>query len=92
MIEFNLRFLNKHTLASTSSDGYLRVYDLIKNKKFRTLTGPVPCQLLCMALDSSDFIFTGSFDPYEIYMFSTKMNTFVGKLMKKLTYRFFCRS
>lgn len=75
------RFLNKFTLLAISNDGFLRVYDLIKNKRFRVLSAPKSCQLISLAVDTSsnDFVFTGAFDPYDIQLFSVKMNAFIGK-------------
>ena len=66
---------------SVSADGFLRAYDLVKNKKFRSLSAPTPSQLISLAVDfeSSDFVFAGCFDPFDVYLFSVKTNAYIGK-------------
>lgn len=44
------RFSNQTTLFSSSLDGTVNAYDIIKYKKFRTLIPDKKCQLMCLAL------------------------------------------
>lgn len=69
------------TLASSSLDGHLRVYDLVKFKLFREKTSDTPSQILSLATGpGKDILFAGGFDPYNISVFSLKMGAFLEDL------------
>lgn len=71
-----------NVLVSSSLDGTVRAYDLTKYRNFRIMTTPQPCQLLCVAVDSSgEIVCGGSLDPYSIFVWSIK----TGDLVEILT-------
>lgn len=79
----DLKFVpNKgNTLVSTSLDGTVRAYDLVKNRNFRIMTTPSPCQLLCVTVDfSGEIVCAGSMDPYSIYVWSLKTGDLIDIL------------
>ena len=68
-----LKFINQKTLLSSSLDGIVRAYDLIKYKLFRELKPETPNQLFCLDCENNgEIIFAGGFDPYCVYMWSYK--------------------
>jgi periodic tryptophan protein 2 len=70
-----------NALVSSSKDGTVRAFDLVRYRNFRTFTTPKPVQFTCLACDGSDIVVGGAFDPYEIYMWSIK----TGDLLDVLT-------
>ena len=63
-----LKFSNINTLFSSSLDGTVNAYDIMKQKKFRVFRPDASCQLVCLELDNNgQVVFAGSFDPYEVY-------------------------
>lgn len=73
---------NKSNVLITSSlDGTVRAYDLVKYRNFRIMTTPKPCQFLCCAVDfSGEIICAGTMDPYSIYVWSLKTGDLVDIL------------
>ena len=70
-----------NVLVSSSLDGTVRVYDLIKYKNFRTMTTPNPTQFTCCAVDfSGDIVCAGSLDTYSIYVWSIKTGDLIDVL------------
>ncbi|XP_055921659.1 periodic tryptophan protein 2 homolog [Eupeodes corollae] len=70
---------NKKFLVSSSLDGTVRAYDIIRYRNFRTFTSPRPVQFACVAIDySGELIVAGGQDVFEIYLWSVKL----GKLLE----------
>jgi periodic tryptophan protein 2 len=78
-----LQFLaNKgNAIVSASKDGTVRAFDLVRYRNFKTFTTPKPVQFTCLASDNADIICAGSFDPYDIYLWSIK----TGDLLEVLS-------
>ena len=69
-------------LFSSSLDGTVRAFDLIRYRNFRTFTSPTPVQFCSLAVDpSGEIVCAGSMDSFEIYMWSVQ----TGKLLDVLT-------
>jgi periodic tryptophan protein 2 len=67
--------------VSSSIDGTVRAFDLVKFKNFRIMTTPEPCQLTSVAIDhTSEIVCAGGFDPYSIYIWSLKTGDIVDIL------------
>ena len=63
-----LKFSNSNTLFSSSLDGTINAYDILKQKKFRVFRPDSSYQLVCLELDNNgEAVFAGAFDPYEVY-------------------------
>ena len=74
----SIKFINKKTLAASSLDGNVRVYDLVKYKCFREISPEIPNQLMCMDVEKEgECIFAGGFDPFNVYVWSYR----TGKLI-----------
>jgi periodic tryptophan protein 2 len=70
-----------NVLLSSSLDGTVRAYDLVKYRNFRIMTTPKLCQFLCIAVDfSGEIVCAGSMDPYSIYVWSLKTGDLVDIL------------
>ena len=69
-----LQFISNkgNAIVSSSKDGTVRAFDLIRYRNFRTFTTPKPVQFTSLACDGSDIVCAGSFDPYDIYMWSIR--------------------
>jgi periodic tryptophan protein 2 len=67
-----------NVVLSSSLDGSVRAYDLVRYRNFRTLTPPDEevigsVQLTCIASDpSGDIICAGAMDPFNIYVWSLR--------------------
>jgi periodic tryptophan protein 2 len=69
-------------VISSSLDGTVRAYDLVRYQNFRTLTTPTPVQLTSLAVDSSgEMVCAGAMDPFQIYVWSLQS----GKLLDVLS-------
>lgn len=67
---------NQKFIVSSSLDGSIRAYDLVRYRNFKTFTTPRPVQFSCIALDSSDeFLAAGGQDVFEIYLWSIKLGS-----------------
>lgn len=65
-------------LFSSSLDGTVRAYDLIRYRNFRTFTSPSPVQFSCLAVDpSGEVVAAGSTDSFEVFLWSVQ----TGKLL-----------
>eukprot|EP01126_Amoeba_proteus_P062326 TRINITY_DN8456_c0_g1_i4.p1 TRINITY_DN8456_c0_g1~~TRINITY_DN8456_c0_g1_i4.p1 ORF type:complete len:737 (-),score=150.98 TRINITY_DN8456_c0_g1_i4:285-2495(-) len=59
----------KQVVLSSSLDGTVRAFDLIRYRNFRIFTSPTPRQFSCVALDSSgEIVAAGCMDTFEIYI------------------------
>ncbi|CAL5327694.1 unnamed protein product [Camellia sinensis] len=64
---------SNHVLLSASLDGTVRAWDLFRYRNFRTFTTPSSKQFVSLASDpSGEVICAGTFDSYEIYVWSLK--------------------
>jgi len=69
-------------LFSSSLDGTIRAFDLIRFRNFRTFTATSRIQFNCLAVDpSEEVIVGGSQDSFEIYVWSVQ----TGNLLDSLT-------
>ncbi len=65
-------------LFSSSLDGTVRAYDLIRYRNFRTFTSPSPVQFSSLAVDpSGEVVAAGSTDSFEVFLWSVQ----TGKLL-----------
>lgn len=73
---------NKKFVVSSSLDGTVRAYDLIRYRNFRTFTSPRPVQFSCLSIDASgELVAAGGRDVFEIYLWSMKL----GRLLEVLS-------
>ncbi|KAI3404095.2 PWP2 [Candida oxycetoniae] len=71
-----------NVLFSSSLDGTIRAYDLIRFRNFKTFTATSRIQFNCLAVDpSGEVIVGGSHDTFEIYVWSVQ----TGQLLDSLT-------
>ena len=69
-------------MISSSLDGTVRAYDLVKYRNFRVMVAEKGVQFTCLAIDSSgEIICAGSLDPYNVYIWSLR----TGQLMESLS-------
>ncbi|KRT80091.1 WD40 domain-containing protein, partial [Oryctes borbonicus] len=72
----------KKFVVSSSLDGTVRCFDILRYRNFRVLTTPRPIQLTCVAIDSSgEFVAAGGQDVFEIFLWSVKL----GRLLEILS-------
>jgi periodic tryptophan protein 2 len=75
-----------NVVLSSSLDGTVRAFDLVRYRNFRTLTTPAEdtsaiVQLTCVACDpSGDIICAGSMDPFNIYVWSLRTSKLLDVL------------
>jgi periodic tryptophan protein 2 len=70
-----------NVLLTSSLDGTVRAYDLVRYRNFRTLATPMPAQLVSLAVDpAGEVVCAGAIDPFEIYVWSLQ----TGKLLDVL--------
>ena len=75
-------FANSQVILSASLDGTFRTHNLVRYKKFRTLTTPKPMQFCSMTADpSGEIVCAGTFEPFDIYMWSLQ----TGKVLDVLS-------
>lgn len=78
-VEFTKR---GRVLLSAAADGTVRAYDLIRYRNFRVLSSPKPVVFSSLAADpSGEIIVAGSWDTFEIYVWSLQ----TGHLLELLT-------
>lgn len=71
-----------NVLLTSSMDGTVRAFDLVRYRNFRTMTTPQPAQLVSLAVDpAGEVVCAGSVEPFEIYVWSLQ----TGKLLDVLT-------
>lgn len=71
-----------NVLLTSSMDGTVRAFDLVRYRNFRTMTTPQPAQLVSLAVDpAGEVVCAGSVDPFEIYVWSLQ----TGKLLDVLS-------
>ena len=77
-----LKFASQgNAVVSSSLDGTVRAFDLVRYRNFRTMTTPSPTQLTCLAIDGGgEIICAGAMDPPNIYVWSLQS----GKLLDTL--------
>eukprot|EP01125_Pyxidicula_operculata_P013684 TRINITY_DN4548_c0_g1_i1.p1 TRINITY_DN4548_c0_g1~~TRINITY_DN4548_c0_g1_i1.p1 ORF type:complete len:872 (+),score=155.80 TRINITY_DN4548_c0_g1_i1:28-2643(+) len=77
-VEFTAK---KQVVLSSSLDGTVRAFDLIRYRNFRTFTSPTPRQFSCLAVDpSGEIVAAGCSDSFEIYLWSMQ----TGRLLDVL--------
>lgn len=73
---------NGLSVLSSSLDGTVRAFDLIRYRNYRTLQPPTPTQLSCLAVDSAgEIVAAASLETFEIYVWSLQ----TGKLLDVLS-------
>lgn len=73
--------LKTNLFVSSSLDGTVRAYDLVKQVNFRTMTTPEPAQLSCVAVDHiGEIVCAGAVDPYSIYVWNLKTGDIIDIL------------
>ncbi|OLY80832.1 Periodic tryptophan protein 2-like protein [Smittium mucronatum] len=77
------QFTKKNQVVVTSSlDGTVRAFDLVRYRNFRTFLSPTPVQFSCLAVDpSGDIVAAGCQDSFDIYVWSMQ----TGKLLDVLS-------
>jgi periodic tryptophan protein 2 len=59
----------RQVVLSSSLDGTVRAYDMIRYRNFRVFTSPNPRQFSCVAIDpSGELVAAGSIDTFEIFI------------------------
>ena len=79
----DIQFMSKkgNAIITASKDGSVRAFDLVKGKNFRTFSSPTPVQFMSATVDHMGIIVCGgSFDPYDIYIWSMKTGDLVEVL------------
>lgn len=76
-----LQFASNSAVLSSSLDGTVRAFDLIRLRNFRTMTPPEPCQLTSLAISGGEVVCAGSMEPPSIFMWSLR----TGKLLEVLS-------
>lgn len=67
---------------TSSLDGQIRIYDLMKRKLFKELLPEENNQLSCLDVEQNgEVIFAGGVDPYQIYIWSF----YTGKIIDIIT-------
>jgi periodic tryptophan protein 2 len=68
-------------VLTSSLDGTVRAYDLLRYKNFRTLASPDPVQFSCLAIDSSgEVVVAGSMDPFQIFVWALQTGNLLDVL------------
>ncbi|KAK7082129.1 U3 snoRNP protein [Halocaridina rubra] len=68
-------------ILSSSFDGTVRAFDLIRYRNFKTLTSPRPTQFSCVSVDcSGELVVAGGQDSHDIYLWSLQ----TGRLLEVL--------
>lgn len=79
----DIKFLPKkgNAVLTSSLDGTVRAFDLVKYKNFRTMKPNKPTQLTCLAIEESgDIVCAGSNDPFNIFVWSLKTGMLIDVL------------
>ena len=79
----DLKFIPKkgNAVLSSSLDGTIRAYDLVKYRCFRTMQAPKLTQFNCLAIDSTgDLVCAGSMDPFDVYIWSLRTGQLIDRL------------
>jgi len=70
-----------NAVISSSLDGTVRAFDLIRYKNFRTMTAPTSVQFTCVHITKAgDIVCAGSMDPFNIYLWALKTGELVDVL------------
>jgi periodic tryptophan protein 2 len=73
---------NKKFFVTSSLDGTVRAFDMVRFRNFKTLTAPRLVQFSCVAVDNSgELIAAGAQDFFDIHLWSVKF----GKLLEVLS-------
>lgn len=76
-----ITFASNSCFLSSSLDGTVRAFDLIRLRNFRTMTPPEPCQLTCLAVSGGEVVCAGAMEPPNIFMWSLR----TGKLLEVMS-------
>ena len=79
----DIKFMPKkgNAILTSSQDGTVRAFDLVKYKNFRTLKPNKQTQLTCLAIESSgDIVCAGSNDPFNVFVWSLKTGQLIDIL------------
>ena len=79
----DIKFLPKkgNAILTSSIDGTVRAFDLVRYKNFRVLYPNKPTQFTCLAIEESgDIVCAGSNDPYNIFIWSLKTGQLIDTL------------
>jgi periodic tryptophan protein 2 len=69
-------------LISSSIDGTIKAFDLIKLKNIRTFLSPVSSKLTCMAVDiTGDVVCASSEDNYKIFIWNARTAQLIGSML-----------
>ena len=64
---------SNHAVVSSSMDGTVRAYDMIRYRNFRTFQAEEPSQFACVAVDpSGEIVAAGSQDSFRVHLWSMK--------------------
>jgi periodic tryptophan protein 2 len=70
------------SVVTSSLDGTVRAFDLVRYRNFRTFSAPEPVQFLCVATDDAgEVVMAGGMDPFAVYVWSVQ----TGKLLDVLS-------
>lgn len=76
----DIKFMPKkgNAILSSSVDGTVRAFDLVRYKNFRTMKPNKHTQLTCLAVEAGgDIVCAGSSDPFNIFVWSLKTGQLV---------------
>jgi periodic tryptophan protein 2 len=79
----DIKFMPKkgNAILTSSQDGTVRAFDLVKYKNFRTLKPNKHTQLTCLAIEASgDIVCAGSNDPFNVFVWSLKTGQLIDIL------------
>lgn len=75
-------FSPNNAVFTSSVDGTVRAFDLVRYRNFRTMTAPTPTTFSCVAVDpSGEIVCAGSQDSFEIFVWSVQ----TGKILDILS-------
>uniref|UniRef100_A0A2P2I4L5 Periodic tryptophan protein 2 homolog n=1 Tax=Hirondellea gigas TaxID=1518452 RepID=A0A2P2I4L5_9CRUS len=68
-------------VLSSSLDGTVRAFDMMRYRNFKTLTSPQATQFTCLAVDTSgELVAAGGQDSHQIYVWSLKLGSLLEVL------------
>ncbi len=74
-------FPKGNALITSSYDGTLKAFDLVRYRCFRTYTTPVHAALQCVSLDASgELVVAGAREPYTVFIWGVKSGSLIDSL------------